>query len=291
MDKVDQFESAFRSADKQVFHYRSFSVASVLVVTDLDGDGAERFGAEVQSLLAPLGAQQEIAYAFINGDSFQSPRELLDLVDQQSPDLIATYRCLHSAAWQWEVTLGAHIDVLTQACKTPVLLFPHPVRTEGVEPARPRSVPGKSRRVMAMTDHLSGDERLVNAALAFAQPAGTLFLSHVEDDAVFERYIEVIGRIPEIDTDLARERIGAQLLKEPTDYIASVSAALASADVACKVEALVSMGHHVKQHRELIESHAIDLLVMNTKDEDQSAMHGLAYPLVVELRDIPLLML
>jgi hypothetical protein len=30
---------------------------------------------------------------------------------------------------------------------------------------------------------------------------------------------------------------------------------------------------------------------MNTKDEDQLAMHGLAYPLAVELRDIPLLML
>ena len=30
---------------------------------------------------------------------------------------------------------------------------------------------------------------------------------------------------------------------------------------------------------------------MNTKDDDQLAMHGLAYPLAVELRDIPLLML
>ena len=35
----------------------------------------------------------------------------------------------------------------------------------------------------------------------------------------------------------------------------------------------------------------VDLLVMNTKDEDQLAMHGLAYPLAVELRQIPLLML
>lgn len=30
---------------------------------------------------------------------------------------------------------------------------------------------------------------------------------------------------------------------------------------------------------------------MHTKDEDQSAMHGLAYPLAVELRETPLLML
>ncbi len=51
------------------------------------------------------------------------------------------------------------------------------------------------------------------------------------------------------------------------------------------------MGHHVTQYLELVESHEIDLLVLNTKDEDHSAMHGLAYPLAVELRDTPLLML
>jgi len=30
---------------------------------------------------------------------------------------------------------------------------------------------------------------------------------------------------------------------------------------------------------------------MNTKDEDQLAMHGLAYPLAIEVRSIPLLLL
>ena len=30
---------------------------------------------------------------------------------------------------------------------------------------------------------------------------------------------------------------------------------------------------------------------MYTKDEDQMAMHGVAYPLAVELRETPLLML
>jgi hypothetical protein len=32
-------------------------------------------------------------------------------------------------------------------------------------------------------------------------------------------------------------------------------------------------------------------LVLNTKQEDQLAMHGLAYPLCVELQDSPILML
>jgi hypothetical protein len=51
------------------------------------------------------------------------------------------------------------------------------------------------------------------------------------------------------------------------------------------------MGHHVSDCREIIDQHAIDLVVMNTKDEDQLAMHGLAYPLAIELRDLPLLLL
>ena len=36
---------------------------------------------------------------------------------------------------------------------------------------------------------------------------------------------------------------------------------------------------------------SFDLLVMNTKDDEQMAMHGLAYPLAIEVRSIPLLLL
>jgi CheY-like chemotaxis protein len=40
-----------------------------------------------------------------------------------------------------------------------------------------------------------------------------------------------------------------------------------------------------------VGSHSVDLLVMNTKQDDQLAMHGVAYPLCIELRDTPILML
>ena len=51
------------------------------------------------------------------------------------------------------------------------------------------------------------------------------------------------------------------------------------------------MGRRLVEYSRLIDEHEIDLLLMRTKDEDQLAMHGLAYPLAVELRKIPLLML
>ena len=41
----------------------------------------------------------------------------------------------------------------------------------------------------------------------------------------------------------------------------------------------------------LVRQHAIDMLVANTKDEDQSAMHGMAYSLSVEMVDVALLLL
>ena len=57
------------------------------------------------------------------------------------------------------------------------------------------------------------------------------------------------------------------------------------------IEEIVVMGRRIEEYRRLVEEHEVDLLVMSAKDEDQLAMHGLSYPLAVELRQIPLLML
>ena len=51
------------------------------------------------------------------------------------------------------------------------------------------------------------------------------------------------------------------------------------------------MGHYLNDYRRLLDEHEIDLLVLNTKDDEQLAMHGLAYPLTVELRETPMMLL
>ncbi len=144
---------------------------------------------------------------------------------------------------------------------------------------------------MAMTDHLVGDHRLVNWAVRFTEPEGRLHLAHVQDEATFEGFMEVIGRISSIDTDAARRDIMERLLDEPRDYIESCRATLGEAAVPVTVESIMTIGHRLREYERLIEDHKVDLLVFNTKDEDQLAMHGLAYPLAIELRQIPLLML
>ena len=176
--------------------------------------------------------------------------------------------------------------MLLQLAPNPVLVLPHPNRNEKGDPsANPLDT------VMAMTNHLANDSRLVNHAARFVAPGGKLLLAHIEDEPAFEQFMEAIARIPTIDTDDAREKISRQLLKQPGDYVESCRTSLADAGADMTVEGIVEFGHHLSSYRKLIDDRKIDLLVMHTKDEDQLAMHGLAYPLAVELRDIPLLML
>ncbi len=166
------------------------------------------------------------------------------------------------------------------------MLLPHPEAERSAE----HSIKNTDT-VMAIADHLTGDHRLVNYALRFTENGGTLWLTHVEDEATFGRYMEIISKIPTIDTDEAREAVREQLLKEPQDYIDDCVEVLRAAGTHVKVEHLVVFGHHLSEYKRLIEQHTVDLLVLNTKDEDQLAMHGIAYALAVELRQIPLLML
>ena len=284
MTRVDQFESAFRAADKPVFEFLQPVVERALVVTDLRGASATAFRDQVRDFLAVLG--NGVQWDLDDGDSFDTIKVLLERVNERKPDLICTYRNLHSEAWRWPYSLGEYLDVLTQIVACPVLVLPHPLvtRTNG------QTFQGTDI-VMAVTTHLAGDNSLVNNAAGFTNDDGTLWLAHVEDERSFGRFIDAISKIDAIDTDTARERILAQMLKEPGDYIRSCREVIVTHRPTVRVQKIVTAGSRLTEFRRLIDKYSVDLLVMHTKDEDQSAMHGLAYPLAVELRETPLLML
>jgi hypothetical protein len=283
MTKIDQFESVFKAAAKSLFQYETVAIESVLVVSDKTGDQHEAFANQTKDFLRVL--DETTTWHDIQGDGYSNVQQLLDAVNQHAPDIICTYRNLQSSAWQWPYSLGKYLDVLTQQTNIPILVLPHPNKEGKDWPSE------ELREVMAVTDHLTGDDRLINYAVRFTPRDGTLFMSHVEDQETFDRYVELFSKIPEIDTDIAREKVLEQLLKEPNDYIESCRNALNQEGRAIEVAAIVTMGHFLSDYQQHIQEQEIDLLVLNTKDDDQLAMHGLAYPLAVELRTLPLLML
>ena len=284
MTKLDTFESLFRSADKPVYAHRRIKFARVLVVTDLSDDEAAPLLDQILRFLSVLG--DDLEWLHLPGSDFGSVGRLLEQVESSAPDLVVTYRHLHSNAWQWPHGLGEYLDVLTQATDIPVLVLPHP----DAERALPHTI-ANTDRVMAITDHLTADARLVDYALRLTETSGTCWLTHIESQRHFDHVQSAIERIPEIDSHDARRLIEAQLLKQPRDYIESCRGAIEAQALSVKIDAIVAMGDRIEEYRRLIEDHRIDLLVLNTMDGDQLAMHGQAYPLAVELRGIPLLML
>ncbi len=285
MTKLDQFESVFKSADKAVYMYDRPTFDRVLLVTDLNEDDAADIASRVRSFLTAID-DAGTRWDTLSGDDFGSVQALLESIEERKPDIIVTYRHLHSEAWRWPHSLGEYLDVMTQATSVPVLVLPHP----DADRALPHSIKDTDR-VMAITNHLTGDNRLVNMAVRFTEPGGTCWLTHVESQPVFERYMDVISKIPAIDTDVAREVLAEQLLKEPRDFIAACRAEINAQGLTISIEEVVAMGRRVDEYGELITKREIDLLVLHTKDDNQLAMHGAAYVLAVELRGIPLLML
>ena len=286
MTRIDQFESVFKSADKPVFRYEPFAVGSALALTDLDGDGAESFSSLVRKYLDASGEEGMPPLQVVRGDEFGSIEECLKIIDRDKPELICTYRGLHSDCWRWGHSLGSYVEVLTQTVNIPVLVFPHPGSAAALSADE-----DDCSRVMAMTDHLAGDSRLVNAALFFTPASGTLHLSNIEDEQVFERYMAAIEKIPSVDSAAVRENLLFRILKEAQDYIQSCRAVVAEQGLEVEIIEAVDLGMHVEDYRQLVVAGEIDLLVMNTREVDQLAMHGLAYTLAVELCDIPLLLL
>ncbi len=286
MANIDQFESIFRSSVKERLQYRPIDISSILLITDLGPDEAEQFQGRVQGFLSVLGPPESISFFLLTGADYRSAEELLELVAGYEVDLICSYRNLQSNAWRFPYSLGEHLDVLIQKIETPVLILPHPRAGYMAEHAMQ-----DTREVMVVSDLIAINHDLINYAVRLTAADGTLFLSHVESRFIFARYMDAIGKIDVIDTELARKRLAEQLLKEPEDYFLSCTEVLREHDVSLDIRSMVTFGYALDEYRRQIEARNLDLLVMHAKDDRQQAMHTFAYPLAVEFRQIPLLMI
>ena len=279
---IDELESVFKSAVKSRFEYQNISLQKVLIVDDLETDDALAYMEKIKAALGHVHDDFQIERLYFGPQ--ETMAQLLKAIDNHAPDLICTYRNLNSSAWEFGFSLGEHLEVLTQATSKPVLVLPHPEALGG-------EALSIATQVMVVTDHLTGDNRLINYALSFTPKDGRIILSHVEDEVWLNRFLDCVSKIPAIDTDLARSTIVQQITKEPNDFIKSVQESLASNRPSTLVESNVGIGSELNLYADWLKKHKIDLAVVNTKDEHQMAISGFAHAFAIEFRHIPTLLL
>ena len=282
-EAIDEFESIFKRAERTPYRFANISLESIAIVTDGDQQAADSLIVDLKRFLPQIAETAE--WVSVTGEQFHNVNDLLQVINERKPDLIVTSRCLAESSLVPQHTLGVYVDVMTQTLSTPLLLLP------GTAPQPHPLAETACRGVMVVADNLAGDDRLVNHAVSCCDPNGTVWLCHVEDDLLFRRYLDAIRRIPQINTEQAQELIAEQLVAIPTHYAESCIQGLRDAGVDLTVEQIVEFGHRVARYKNLVSRYTVDLLVTNTKDKDQLAMHGMAYALSVELTDVAQLLL
>ncbi|MDF1666564.1 MAG: hypothetical protein P1V97_32745 [Planctomycetota bacterium] len=281
--KLDEFESRFNRADKTVFEYKEIKYQRVLLITDMPKSQADDLQNKLQ--LALKGLEEDAVWEQVIDGQFDNAQALIEIIDAFKPDLIVTYRNLRHRNKQQDYTLGIYVDVLTQATLMPVLIIPYPDNEDFEESL------SRISNVLIVSDHVQGDYHLIDSALPFTGGAGTLRLTHIEDKQVYDRYMGEIDKIPEIPTTDAKEAILNMLLKEPEDYIKSCEEVLEAQIPGLDLQYHITLGHCLEETKSQVAEHNIGLVVANTKDDNQLAMHGDAYAIAVELKKVPLLLL
>lgn len=275
--RIDDFASVFRSAVKPTFAYSPLELHTAVVVTDRVD--AEPLLKEVQALLSHMDTGEHVGLVTLRApEDWTDVPSLLARIDAIRPQLLIAHRNL-LADKELHHSVGTIVDTLTQKLEQPVLLLPEDT------PLR------EATRVMVVTDHLTGDDRLVNWAIHVTPDEGTLLLAHIEDVDVFNRYADVLGRMTGVPTESVVEGMKEKLLGLPLSYVQAVEADMRRHDVRETVVPLVELGQPLAHYARLIEEHDVRLLVCNTKDPDQRAMQALSHALAVQLRGLPLLLL
>ena len=287
MSNVDQFESAFRSAIRPVYEPQSVRLAKILLVTDL----SEAETIELERALKPYFSRLSVvhdstSWQHLCQDSVDSTAQLLEQVEALQPDLICTYRNLNTNDWRYQKSIGSRLDTLISHANRPILIIPHPESGHAAEHALQQS-----KIVLAITDHLSAEQQLIDFAIAFIEPDGELVLTHLEDENDFNRYLDAISKIETIDTELATRELAAQLLKGPKAFVNSCRDRLSTLRPDVTVTDVVRFAPNIDCFRDLVREKTADLLVLNGYDHREPGIHGLAQVLINETRQIPTLVI
>ena len=277
MLKIDHFASLFRAADKEQVDIPMVRISKVALVTDVSIDESHQLWERWKGILP-----NPVEMVLLDGSMTQSLPKLVDSLKEIEVDLVMTYRCLHSDAWQYPYAVGSYIEVLTQIVPFPVLLMPH-IHEESKTYANAKSI-------LLLSAELTKEAALVGFAGAFSTKETQLLLAQIDDKSTFLRIIDIISKIPQIDTDDAKQYITERREQEMNDWVFRCTQNLSQQPNAPVVSQIDMLDPSMKECAAVIGQHNAELVVINTKDDEQLAIHGLAYPIMVQFRQLPLLL-
>lgn len=279
---IDRFQSIFRSADKPHFHYQPPDLTKVLVLTD-SGDSDGSFLKRVQNFIATADLAQTPEFIELKLPVPGSRSDFLNSIEKHSADLMVTHHHLFETFIDPSLGLGTYLESLLQSSPIPLMIVPHYL-DPGFAPATE-----KLEDVLVISDHFSNSDELINWSAAFVSNSGALWLTHVESEVDFERYMQAIARIPEIDTETARATLSTELLHESMSYIQNCKQQLAKTNPALAVELLACMGLPLNTYRQWLCRDKHELLVIPALAEERFAHRALTGQLATEFPHIALL--
>jgi hypothetical protein len=258
-------------------------IRRVLVVTDDRAGEPSAQRKAIAAFLPVLDADRPDWQVLDVGTETTVP-SLLSLVRDIGPDVVVSRRNLGDAAGGAGRSLGVLLDEMLWELPIPVLILP-----DGWGASV--GAAGAPRTVMVATDHLTGDNQLVDYGARFTPDDGRLILAHIEDDESFERYMSEIEKIPEIETSVARQRLRERLMQSPRDYVAACTRELQDAGFTARIDSVVRFGHQANDYRALVDAHGVEMLCLHTERDDAPAMLGMAMMIASRFRELPLLLI
>lgn len=263
---LDIFESVFKRSVKKQYDYEDFQLHKILIVGNSDHLD------KLSSFISKYGTGCQ---SFEYNSNF-TWRELKSDIEKMQPDLILIQRQLGISNTDLTFSIGPVLESITQEVNIPVLVLPYEFQDLKIE------------TIGIGFDHQIDNSYLVNKGLLLSKYLKNLELIHIEDETIFNYYLDAIAKIPGINTEFAETNIKETILNLSGDFFRNVASKLENDKVITGIHC--QFGETVQCYHDIIKDRKIDLLVFEAEDESKMAMHSLGHSLTIQFPNVATLL-
>ncbi len=265
-NNLDIFESVFKRSVKQHYDYEDFQPGSILIIGNSDHlDKLSNFISEYSHKFESFEYNSNFNWI-----------ELKSEIEKGRLDLILIQRQLGISNMDLTFSIGPVLESITQEINIPVLIIPHEFQGLKIE------------TIGIGFDHQIDNSNLINKGLLMRKHLKNLELIHIEDESIFNYYLDAISKIPGINTEYAETNIKETILNLSGDFFRDVASKLENDKVKAGIHC--QFGETVQCYRDIIKDRKIDLLVFEAEDESKMAMHSLGHSLTIQFPNVATLL-